>query len=370
MTASRKHLLGTVAGIILALLVLPVLAVNILILVNGYSGDETAVTVGDNTVFLVKEDTQISSNVTLDAGDLAIAATKDLQKLRVGDIICFQDGGSLKFGMISSLRSEGTELSSYLLHPQMNSNSTNFVDPNMVVGKVDKVWSGLGNVVLFMDSTVGTLICVGLPILLFAIFETWLHNSWRKKGLTENLEGYGKKEKAAAAPEPKEQPVEPVLPKEPKAKAKKEKKTWKDLSIPFKKKEPESSLWMTEADASVNAEKPVAPVKPITITSKAPAKQPAGTLPLFSAEEQKELKEAKQLKQEAEDLSSGDISSLINEYLDTPEPVKEKAQVGIKKVEKAPEGAKVIKEPTYVKKVTAKDLAGKKDVVVIRKAGK
>ncbi len=115
---------------------------------------------------------------TFNAGDLIIIKATDTSKLEVGDIICFHtiimNEYVLNTHRISEISQEGT----VRRYTTMGDNNNGIADQHVIadgdiVGKYVGKVSNLGKVMDFLSSSVGFLVVIVLPLLIFFIYQVY-----------------------------------------------------------------------------------------------------------------------------------------------------------------------------------------------------
>ncbi len=169
MKQSRAHVTGTVFGLFFILLLLPFLVFNCTTLVRGYFFDQSAVQLREYCFFLVS-DTRSSDGITeLEKGDLAMARQVDVKSLQPGSLIAYRSGNTTVVGSIASVNQSSADTEPTFSVSSADGKSTAYLLPNQIVGEYVGRNQSLGKGILFLDSTLGTLLCVGIPCLIFLL---------------------------------------------------------------------------------------------------------------------------------------------------------------------------------------------------------
>lgn len=181
----------SVLGIIACIILTPILALNIFLLVQGFTASsETLPNVGGYFPLMVQSG---SMSGTIEVGDLIICLTpEDAQKLQVGDIITYWDGapgGTLVTHRIVDVTKDDKGALVY----QTKGDANNTVDsavlyPEKIVGIYSLRIPYLGDVALFMQTIPGLIVCVVLPLALFIIYDMVRRRRIGKKAKAETDE--------------------------------------------------------------------------------------------------------------------------------------------------------------------------------------
>lgn len=169
MKQSHAHVTGTVFGLFFILLLLPFLVFNCTTLVRGYFSGQSAVELREYRFFLVS-DTRSSDGITeLEKGDLAMARQVDVKSLQPGALIAYRSGNTTVVGSIASVNPGTTDTTPTFTVSSVDGKTTAYLLANQIVGEYVGRNQTLGKAVLFLDSILGTLLCVGIPCLLFLL---------------------------------------------------------------------------------------------------------------------------------------------------------------------------------------------------------
>lgn len=131
----------------------------------GYTqfGDKTIVTMGQKDTKYLKE---------FDKKDLIVLKSVDFDETKVGEEVYYyaieNENYIIKKGKISDKSGEASN-AIYTIEQS----DTKDVSNDKVLGKLDKVYSNLGQVLFFLSSRIGFLIFVLLPILVLFIYEIY-----------------------------------------------------------------------------------------------------------------------------------------------------------------------------------------------------
>lgn len=169
MKQSRAHVTGTVFGLFFILLLLPFLVFNCTTLAKGYFSDQSAVQLREYRFFLVS-DTRSSDGITeLEKGDLVMARQVDVTSLQPGSLIAYRSGNTTVVGSIASVNQSSADTEPTFFVNSADGKSTAYLLPSQIVGEYVGRNQSLGKGILFLDSTLGTLLCVGIPCLVFLL---------------------------------------------------------------------------------------------------------------------------------------------------------------------------------------------------------
>ena len=161
---SRSQLAGTVIGVAVCVLLLPLLIMNLILIVKSFVNSDEVPSIGGVTPMIVLTD---SMDPVIKSGDLIFAKSIDPAEVAVGDIITFFDpAGSgtstVTHRVVEVLREDG-------LHFRTKGDANNTEDRSLVpaenlIGVYRARLPGMGQVAMFLQTTPGLLLCVVLPL--------------------------------------------------------------------------------------------------------------------------------------------------------------------------------------------------------------
>lgn len=205
-TKSVGHLILTVVGIVLCVILVPMLVINCTLIVKSYTQPDKVPGMFGVTPMIVLTDSMYPD---IQSGDLVFCKTVDTDSLKKGDVIAFFDPAAGHQQSVVTHRIESVEtkdgLSFVTKGDANNTADEKPVPAESVIGLYFGKIAGAGRVAMFMQSTRGFIICVVLPIALFVLYDFLRRRAYEKenaadaKALKEELEAL-KAEKASEKP--------------------------------------------------------------------------------------------------------------------------------------------------------------------------
>ena len=173
----------TVLGVILCLILAPILIANITMIVKSYTDSDKVPSFGGYCPFIVLTDSMVP---TINGGDLVIdKVVTDAAEIQKGDIISFFDPASRSQSIVTHRVIEITkDENGIAFRTQGDANNTeddDLIPAKNVVGIYSFKLSGVGNVVMFMQSTTGLVVCIALPILLIIAYDALRRRRYEKQ---------------------------------------------------------------------------------------------------------------------------------------------------------------------------------------------
>lgn len=156
-------------SIIVVLILIPILLMSIVILVDSYTHPNEVPSFFGWKPFIVLSgsmETQIS------AGDIVVVKEIDTKELKKGDIIAFKDGNIV----ITHRIEEVTEIdgkTQYITKGDNNSTQDiGYVLPEQIEGVFKFKVSRLGNLAMFIQTPLGMIVCLSIPIIIIILLQT------------------------------------------------------------------------------------------------------------------------------------------------------------------------------------------------------
>ncbi|MBE6543939.1 MAG: signal peptidase I [Ruminococcaceae bacterium] len=176
--ATKKDKVLTGIGIALCVILLPILIINCTLIVKSYVNKDEVPTFGGYCPLIVLTE---SMDPIIKSGDLIICESIDPKEVKVGDIISFFDpegnGTSIVTHQVIEILEDGT------FRTKGTNNNTEDSLPvplENFVGIYRSRIAGAGNIALFLQSTPGLIICIGLPIILIVGFDFLRRRKYEK----------------------------------------------------------------------------------------------------------------------------------------------------------------------------------------------
>ena len=184
---TAKDGLLTALGVLFCLILAPILIANVTMIVKSYTNADEVPSFGGYCPFIVMTDSMVP---TVNSGDLVIdKVVTDPAEVKVGDIISFFDPASKSQSIVTHRVVEVTKDVDGIAF-RTKGDGNNSADDDVVPGKnvvgiyVGKI-SGMGHVVMFMQSTPGLIVCVALPILLLIGYDALRRRKYDKQQQTD-----------------------------------------------------------------------------------------------------------------------------------------------------------------------------------------
>ncbi|MDR1805997.1 MAG: signal peptidase I [Clostridium sp.] len=209
-TGARKvlHIVATVIGAIICILLIPIITVNLTLVVKSYQNPDEVPTFAGYAPLIVKSG---SMSPAIEVDDLIFTKTVDTSTLKVGDVIGYtvknsSGGVTVITHKIIAIEESGTGETLYRTKGDANNTQDESpVYPNQVLGLYFYRIAGAGVIADFMSKPLGMVLFVAIPLVLFLMYDVirrMLFNKQEKAKqaqLAQELEMLRKAHEASAA---------------------------------------------------------------------------------------------------------------------------------------------------------------------------
>lgn len=170
---------GTIVGIILCVILIPILIVNVTMIIKGLATPEKVPTFGGYSPLIVLTDSMYPN---IKSGDLIIVQEAKASEIQVNDIISFfdpesDDGTSVVTHRVVAVLPDG----SFTTKGDANNTEDEVPVPaGNLVGVYKTRIPGAGDVAMFLQTTPGFFVCVGVPLVLLVGYELIRRRKYEK----------------------------------------------------------------------------------------------------------------------------------------------------------------------------------------------
>ena len=170
---SIGHLITTIIGSVLCLVLIPILIINCTLIIKSYTNQEKVPSIGGIFPMIILTD---SMTPEFSSGDLVICHTEAPESVQEGDIICFYDPAGNGTTTVTHRVAEVTTDSDGNLAWRTKGDANNTEDEQLVpadslVGVYQTHIPGLGSAAMFLQTSQGLIICVICPIILLVAYD-------------------------------------------------------------------------------------------------------------------------------------------------------------------------------------------------------
>lgn len=169
---SVTHRVLTIVGTVMCIILIPILLINIILIAKSFINKDEVPSIGGVFPLIVLTD---SMHPEIESGDLIICNTAEAENIKVNDVISFFDpagsGTSIVTHRVIEVVEEDGEILFRTRGDNNNTEDKDLVPAENLVGVYKMRIAGAGHVAMFMQSTVGLIICVVLPIILLVGYD-------------------------------------------------------------------------------------------------------------------------------------------------------------------------------------------------------
>lgn len=180
--SSLVHHLWTIVGVVLCIILIPILVINLTLIVRSFTNTKDVPQIGGYCPLIVLTG---SMEPKISSGDLIICKQIDGKDVKKGDIIAFFDpdgnGTSVLTHRVVEVIEEDGKLSFRTKGDANNTEDQKPVAADKLVGIYQRKISGAGNVAMFMQTTTGLIVCVGIPLIILVGYDLVRRKLYEKK---------------------------------------------------------------------------------------------------------------------------------------------------------------------------------------------
>lgn len=183
----RKSLTYRIISIALLIILIPVILVNLIMIIKTYARPDHL-----PDVFGIKPAIVLSGSMSplFETNALIFVKEIDTDELTEGDVICFLQGGTAITHRIEKIiLLDGEQC--YITKGDANNTVDQLtVSSAQIEGRYIGQIAGIGKIVLFMQSTLGMILFIAVPVILYLVFDIISKNkeSRKEKVRTSELE--------------------------------------------------------------------------------------------------------------------------------------------------------------------------------------
>lgn len=156
-------------SIIVILILIPILLISIVILIDSHTHPNEVPSFFGWKPFIVLSgsmETQIS------AGDIVVVKEIDTNELKKGDIIAFKDGNIVITHRIDEVTEIDGKTQYITKGDNNNTQDIGYVSPEQIEGVFKFKVSRLGNLAMFIQTPLGMIVCLSIPIIIIILLQT------------------------------------------------------------------------------------------------------------------------------------------------------------------------------------------------------
>ena len=177
--------LKVILSIVAMVILIPILFISGVILINSYTKPNEIPSFFGYKPFIVLSG---SMETEIYSGDIAVAKVVNVNTLKIGDVIAYRSGDSVITHRIVEKVYDGGEYKFVTKGDNNNVKDKNYVSFDSVEGKYIFKIKGLGNFAMFLQTPIGMIVCLSIPIILLAVVSMLDNKQKRKKSMNKEKE--------------------------------------------------------------------------------------------------------------------------------------------------------------------------------------
>lgn len=193
----KGDVVAIVVMAVLSVLLIPILAVNLTLIIKGNVNTDTPPDIFGVAPLAVTSGSMSGENEdSFDTGALIfvkLLSEEEKQSLQEGDVVCFRLDDIFVTHRIVSLNKSGEEIVTAVTRGDANNVTDGAIPVENIVGICLGSVAGLGNFTMFLQTPAGILVFVGIPVLLFIIYDVIRITLYNRR--LKETEGAAEKEK-------------------------------------------------------------------------------------------------------------------------------------------------------------------------------
>ena len=178
---SPSQTILSVLGTVLCLILAPILILSVSLIIRSFTAPNEVPRVGKWLPLVVMTDSMYPE---IHSGDLIICQVKEAEEVQVRDVISFFDpagnGTSVVTHRVIEIKNEDGRIAFITQGDANNTADARPVPAEKLVGVYHTRIAGVGNVIMFMQTTQGLLLCVVLPIVLLMGYDMLRRRKFEK----------------------------------------------------------------------------------------------------------------------------------------------------------------------------------------------
>lgn len=174
-------------GILLCVVLIPILIINLTLIVKSFTSPEKVPDFMGYKPFIVLSG---SMEPVFASGDLVLVKEVPADSLNEGDIIAFREGNAVVTHRIMTITAEDGARHFVTKGDNNNVEDRIAVTDDKIEGKYLLNVDGLGNAGMFMQTPLGMVIFIALPLILFILYDIFRRRYYerREKERTREME--------------------------------------------------------------------------------------------------------------------------------------------------------------------------------------
>jgi len=174
-------------SILLCVILIPILVINLTLIVKSFVSPDKVPNFMGYKPFIVLSG---SMEPVFASGDLVLVKEVPSDSLKEGDIIAFREGNAVVTHRILTIAEEDGTRRYVTKGDNNNVEDSIAITDEMIEGVYLQKVDGLGNAAMFMQTPLGMIVFIALPLILFILYDIFRrrHYERREKERTREME--------------------------------------------------------------------------------------------------------------------------------------------------------------------------------------
>lgn len=180
------HNVLTVLGITITVILVPILMINMVLIVKGTANSDQPPSIfGVTPLVVLSGSMDDGSYDAIAIGDLIFVKEVDAENLKENEIVAFmEDGYAVTHRIVAVNETDGKV--TYTTRGDANNTDDSIpLEPDNVIGQYFYRIPSVGNFILYMQTTQGIILFIGVPLILFAIYDVIRRRIFTKSELAK-----------------------------------------------------------------------------------------------------------------------------------------------------------------------------------------
>ena len=172
----------TIISVVLCVILLPILLINITLIVKSAFHKELVPSIFNVSPMIVDSNNMVNEFAS---GDLIFVKKTETSNINEGDIIAFYDNNAILTLKVFNKTVDTNGNHTFTVKGE--GNNTYIVKDEHIIGAYFYNLKGMGNIAIFLQSPLGMVLCIGLPLIFFFIFDSVIRHRNAKRKASDNI---------------------------------------------------------------------------------------------------------------------------------------------------------------------------------------
>lgn len=180
------HNVLTVLGITITVMLIPILMINMVLIVKGTANNNQPPSIfGVTPLVVLSGSMDDGSYGAIAIGDLIFVKEVDAENLKENEIVAFMEDGYAVTHRIVAVNEVDGKVTYTTRGDANNTDDSIPLEPDNVIGQYFYRIPSVGNFILYMQTTQGIILFIGVPLILFAVYDVIRRRIFTKSELAK-----------------------------------------------------------------------------------------------------------------------------------------------------------------------------------------